>query len=472
MNINFTFLSFLMLVSSLLKSQSFNSEFKHQSNQISYVFNEYNIYSNLDESIVFFNSNNNPDNTSGYSDLNDIWIRLKKENIWSYPINLHQINSNGNDLLLGVDESYIYVLRQNKVFTYSILEPYEIISELEIIGLDKEYDIISGSIDSKNNIIFLSIQGYGSFGVEDIYYSKKLENSWSRLVNCGSSLNSNYQDISPYLLNNDTLLFISNRNNNGYKLFYSIKENQSFENWKDPKIIERFNSNSSKLSISRNSITSTFYISESTDSKTYYDLMEYKLLDAENNISLEINISPDINSGLARLSSGNVNTTKILNSSNILFQLKNKGNYQLKIISDSFFVLDTILNLENSSLVNLNLIEIKKGSRKTLSQINFKRSSTELTEKSIQYLENLLHIFKESNIKVIIEGHTDNSGDYKLNVKLSKERANTIKNYLLEKGIGRNKIKTKGYGPSKPRYSNSSETGRKKNRRVEIIIDN
>ena len=119
-------------------------------------------------------------------------------------------------------------------------------------------------------------------------------------------------------------------------------------------------------------------------------------------------------------------------------------------------MLDTILNLENSSLVNLNHIEIKKGSRKTLSQINFKRSSTELTEKSIQYLENLLHIFKESNIKVIIEGHTDNSGDYKLNVKLSKERANTIKNYLLEKGIGRNKIKTKGYGPSKPRYSNSS----------------
>ena len=62
-----------------------------------------------------------------YSDLNDIWIRLKNDNIWGKPINLSQINTNGNDLLLGVDESFIYVLRNNYVFTYSVIEPYELI---------------------------------------------------------------------------------------------------------------------------------------------------------------------------------------------------------------------------------------------------------------------------------------------------------------------------------------------------------
>ena len=275
MNIKYLFFSFFILFSSLLKSQSFNEEFRAQSNQIPYIFNEYNIYSNINGSVIFFNSNKNPNNSSGYSDLNDIWIRLKNDNIWGNPINLSQINTNGNDLLLGVDESFIYVLRNNYVFTYSVIEPYELISELEIIGLDKEYEIISGSIDSNNNIIFLSIQGYGSFGVEDIYYSKKLSDRWSRLVNCGSSLNSNYQEISPYLLNTDTLLFISNRNNNGYKLFYSVKDNESLESWTEPKALEKLNSNSSKLSISRNQKSSTFYISESSDSKTYYDLIEY-----------------------------------------------------------------------------------------------------------------------------------------------------------------------------------------------------
>ena len=471
MNIKYLFFSFFILFSSLLKSQSFNEEFRAQSNQMPYIFNEYNIYSNINGSIIFFNSNKNPNNSSGYSDLNDIWIRLKNDNIWGNPINLSQINTNGNDLLLGVDESFIYVLRNNYVFTYSVIEPYELISELEIIGLDKEYEIISGSIDSNNNIIFLSIQGYGSFGVEDIYYSKKLSDRWSRLVNCGSSLNSNYQEISPYLLNTDTLLFISNRNNNGYKLFYSVKDNESFENWTEPKALEKLNSNSSKLSISRNQKSSTFYISESSDSKTYYDLIEYKVVDQENSFVLEINIKPEIKSGLLTLSTNKFNISERLSSSNALIELENKGQYNLRLISNNYFILDTILNIQKSSSVNLNLLEIKKGNRKTLSQINFKRSSTELTEQSIPYLENLLHIFKENDVKVIIEGHTDNSGDYKLNVKLSKDRANTIKGYLIKNGIERNRIKIKGYGPSKPRYSNQSEELRRLNRRVELYIN-
>ena len=471
MNIKYLFFSFFILFSSLLKSQSFNEEFRAQSNQIPYIFNEYNIYSNINASIIFFNSNKNPNNSSGYSDLNDIWIRLKNDNIWGNPINLSQINTKENDLLLGVDESFIYVLRNNYVFTYSLIEPYELISELEIIGLDKEYEIISGSIDSNNNIIFLSIQGYGSFGVEDIYYSKKLSDRWSRLVNCGSSLNSNYQEISPYLLNTDTLLFISNRNNNGYKLFYSVKDNESLESWTEPKALEKLNSNSSKLSISRNQKSSTFYISESSDSKTYYDLIEYKVVDLENSFELEINIKPEIKSGLLTLSTNKFNISERLSSSNALVELENKGQYNLRLISNNYFVLDTILNIQKSSSVNLNLLEIKKGNRKTLSQINFKRSSTELTEQSIPYLENLLHIFKENDVKVIIEGHTDNSGDYKLNVKLSKDRANTIKDYLIKKGIERNRIKIKGYGPSKPRYSNQSEELRRLNRRVELYIN-
>ena len=471
MNIKYLFFSFFILFSSLLKSQSFNEEFRAQSNQIPYIFNEYNIYSNINGSVIFFNSNKNPNNSSGYSDLNDIWIRLKNDNIWGNPINLSQINTNGNDLLLGVDESFIYVLRNNYVFTYSVIEPYELISELEIIGLDKEYEIISGSIDSNNNIIFLSIQGYGSFGVEDIYYSKKLSDRWSRLVNCGSSLNSNYQEISPYLLNTDTLLFISNRNNNGYKLFYSVKDNESLESWTEPKALEKLNSNSSKLSISRNQKSSTFYISESSDSKTYYDLIEYKVVDLENSFVLEINIKPEIKSGLLTLSTNKFNISERLSSSNALIELENKGQYNLRLISNNYFILDTILNIQKSSSVNLNLLEIKKGNRKTLSQINFKRSSTELTEQSIPYLENLLHIFKENDVKVIIEGHTDNSGDYKLNVKLSKDRANTIKDYLIKKGIERNRIKIKGYGPSKPRYSNLSEELRRLNRRVELYIN-
>ena len=75
-------------------------------------------------------------------------------------------------------------------------------------------------------------------------------------------------------------------------------------------------------------------------------------------------------------------------------------------------------------------------------------------------------------IKILIEGHTDNSGDYRANVKLSRDRANSIKKFLVENGIQSNRIKTIGLGSSRPRFSNDSESGRQKNRRVEIVIDN
>jgi outer membrane protein OmpA-like peptidoglycan-associated protein len=75
-------------------------------------------------------------------------------------------------------------------------------------------------------------------------------------------------------------------------------------------------------------------------------------------------------------------------------------------------------------------------------------------------------------MQVIIEGHTDGSDEnMMLNVKLSQERANEVKKYLVEKGqIESNRIQTKGWGQSKPIASNATEETRKKNRRVEFTI--
>ena len=154
-------------------------------------------------------------------------------------------------------------------------------------------------------------------------------------------------------------------------------------------------------------------------------------------------------------------------------ELKQKGLYDIKISSQSHFILDTLISIDKSQSIDISLTKIERGTRRQLSKINFLRASTKVTDESLPYLNNLLHIFRvNNNIKVTIEGHTDNSGDYRQNVKLSKERALTIKKYLTDNGVDKNKIKVKGYGPSKPRYSNSSEANKIKNRRVEIYIDN
>ena len=69
-----------------------------------------------------------------------------------------------------------------------------------------------------------------------------------------------------------------------------------------------------------------------------------------------------------------------------------------------------------------------------------------------------------------ISGHTDNTGSDEINNKLSLERANAVKDYLLKGGIDTVRIRTKGYGKSKPKADNATEEGRQINRRVEIEI--
>lgn len=74
--------------------------------------------------------------------------------------------------------------------------------------------------------------------------------------------------------------------------------------------------------------------------------------------------------------------------------------------------------------------------------------------------------------KVMIQGHTDNVGTEASNIKLSQERASSVKAYLVDKfGIAGDRLRAVGYGPNKPIASNDTEEGRQKNRRVEAVVE-
>jgi outer membrane protein OmpA-like peptidoglycan-associated protein len=72
--------------------------------------------------------------------------------------------------------------------------------------------------------------------------------------------------------------------------------------------------------------------------------------------------------------------------------------------------------------------------------------------------------------KLRINGHTDNVGKEPANVKLSQGRADAIKNYLVKKGINKNRINSKGFGSKKPIATNTTDAGRQQNRRVEFQV--
>ncbi|HVD99948.1 MAG TPA: OmpA family protein [Cytophagaceae bacterium] len=112
-----------------------------------------------------------------------------------------------------------------------------------------------------------------------------------------------------------------------------------------------------------------------------------------------------------------------------------------------------------------------KGSKFQLHNLSFDQSNAEITESGKAELDRLADwLLKEENIRIRVEGHTDNIGSPELNLKLSQQRVINVKAYLMSKGVAEERIETIGYGGTLPIADNSKESTRKLNRRVEFEI--
>lgn len=93
---------------------------------------------------------------------------------------------------------------------------------------------------------------------------------------------------------------------------------------------------------------------------------------------------------------------------------------------------------------------------------------TPASQESVMELARILNEYSDTN--VMVEGHTDNKGSADYNKGLSERRATSVANYLKMQGVDGERITTRGLGLENPIESNDTETGRTKNRRVEIAI--
>lgn len=177
------------------------------------------------------------------------------------------------------------------------------------------------------------------------------------------------------------------------------------------------------------------------------------------------------------------NIVGVINKSEYSFLMFNGARYSITVESPGFttakFMLDPAEATDMKLTKNIELaiapVAVAKkptaGSVIVLNNLIFEIAKSKIDPESYTQLDNIVDMMNE-NPKMIIqlEGHTDYLGNEKKNLNLSQERVDAVKNYLVNKGIAKNRVKTAAFGGSKPLSREDTPEAHRLNRRVELRI--
>lgn len=162
--------------------------------------------------------------------------------------------------------------------------------------------------------------------------------------------------------------------------------------------------------------------------------------------------------------------------SNILDNFSNQltNLFALKYMTNQPAIPDSInialLNEKKQELVHKVIPIVELGRKLIIENLLYKTNSAELSM-AVPELEVLTEFLtNKQNVRIMVEGHTDDRGSDKLNDRLSLLRAESVKRYLIKKNIAATRIKTTGFGKRRPIADNTTDFGRSINRRTEIVI--
>jgi hypothetical protein len=154
--------------------------------------------------------------------------------------------------------------------------------------------------------------------------------------------------------------------------------------------------------------------------------------------------------------------------------LNSRSAFKLEAILPGYMPLDSLIQPaqeDSAGIFTLFLSKVEVNKAMVLDHVLFVQSKPELLPESFSALDRLCLLMQENpQSTIFLSGHTDNQGDPRLNVQLSEQRVETVKNYLVAKGIAATRITGKGFGGSRPMAPNNTEDNRRKNRRVECTV--
>jgi outer membrane protein OmpA-like peptidoglycan-associated protein len=307
--------------------------------------------------------------------------------------------------------------------------------------INSQYDEISPFIHANNKTLYFASNGLPGFGGYDLFYVERTpENSWSNPVNVGGPINNHQDQFS---------LFITADGNKGYYVHEErVKEGYDASKIYETNIPEKF-----RVKFRSNYVKGIIRAKESK-AKLAADI---ELININTNEVVSFVRSDSVSGEYLMVLTQGAEYALYVNKKGYLFQSLN-------------FNYSEIENFEPITL-DVELEKVKEGSVSVLKNIFFDTDKYDLQEKSITELQKIIRFLNENPAtRIEISGHTDNVGSVTYNRQLSENRAKSVYNYLTKNGVDPKRMMPKGYGADKPVGSNDTEEGRQLNRRIEFKV--
>ena len=353
------------------------------------------------------------------------------------------------------------------------------------------------SLSGDGNTLYFASARPGGYGKIDIYYSKRQEDgSWSKAKNMGKPINTSQSDKSPFIhTDSRTFYFVSESSDyrwgaGDFDIFYT-QQNEETLLWDEPKNIGYpINSEEPEESL----IVSVdghfgYFSSKRKEGLGGKDIFYFEIPEEA---------KPDkivLAKGKSSFEDSETKNTKMIlrdengNKKEQHFSLSDDGDF-VAIVNVEDVTGDALLEIQTdngafeSLLISKDDVEstvikqkeidvqlIEKGQSYTINDILFESNSSKLKESSKIVLDGFSDwLIKNQKLNIEIQGHTDDVGPNKANLALSMDRSFSVMEYLLEKGISKERLSFKGYGETKPKVPNNSSKLRMINRRTDFLI--
>ena len=392
----------------------------------------------------------------------DVFVSKMQDGLFSNAIPVKSVNTNGHESINQILRDGSLILSgnyqenigpgndENGSATEDIFQAFKNGSGYRLFHFEEPVNSIYTEIDGfmpelKDIILFSSDRpkGIGAYhkkgwmwnsnywGNTDIYVAFSENGNWSSTINLGSVVNTPFAERTPYLSPDGLTLYLSS---NGHKeassdmdiYYFKRKDKNNWTEWDGPYCCNSLNSNK--------------------DDWGYKEFGELAFFSR----SEELKFIP---------------TAKARNGTGFVFETNFRSGYTINGAQSGSF--------KAKEQTDIFMAQSPLKPSFTLPDALFDVDKSEIRKDLLAvFSEKLLDVIKmNSPINIRLEGYTDSQGTEEHNKDLSIRRAETVKQIILESGFSPDKISILGFGSSKPIDSNTTESGRQKNRRVEVYFE-